>query len=187
MPSVTSEVAGAAWRARYPDLGGKVAVVSGDHHATTEVVAALAATGCAIAVVARDRTRIDSAVAAAESSGVAVFGVVSDPADEATWHRVVPHSEQRLGPLDVLVALGTATTRAASIAAIAPDMAARRRGIVVEVGGADPRRQLPDGVRHRLVTATEAATPLDIAAAVALCASDVLTAPFAAVTLGSRD
>jgi hypothetical protein len=173
------------WRGRYPDLAGRVAVVAGEDEAVVEVAAALAATGMSLAVVSGARATVDRAVAAAESYGVAVIGVAADPAESATWSRVVPHSEQRLGPLDVLVAIGRPDERGAALAAITPDMAARRRGVVIEVGEArSAETPAGDGVRRRLVTTADGAEPTDLAAAVALCASDVLKAPGAAIRLG---
>ena len=181
---MTSEVEGAAWRARYPDLPGRVAVVTGGADRVVEIVAALAATGMSVSVVSAERSTVDDATAAAEAHGVAVIGVVADPADPATWTRVVPHSEQRLGPLDVLVTTSPPADRCAALDAITPDMAARRRGVVVEVG--EPRfgATALDGVRYRLIEAAEATSPTDVAAAVAFCASDVLHAAASTIRIG---
>ncbi|HVY11272.1 MAG TPA: SDR family NAD(P)-dependent oxidoreductase [Mycobacteriales bacterium] len=182
---MASEVPASAWRGRYPDLAGRVAVVAGDDEPVIEIAAALAATGMSLAVVSAARATVDHAIAAVETYGVAVIGVAADPAESATWSRVVPHSEQRLGPLDVLVAIGRPHARDAALAAITPDMAARRRGVVIEVGEARPAgTPSGDGVRRRLVTTAHGAAASDLAAAVALCASDVLMAPSAVIRLG---
>ena len=42
---------------------------------------------------------------------------------------------------------------------------------------------MPDGLRHRSVTAGPGASPADLAAAVTLCASDILTASRVAIAL----
>jgi hypothetical protein len=161
-----------AWTARYADLTGKAAIVTGDDATTVvEVVRALAANGGLVAVVA-DRAAVDSAVAVAMGLDAQVFGMAADPADESAWARIVPHVEQRLGPIDIVVAIGEPDARAVLANAVVGDMAARRRGIVVEVGP-DPVGPQHGGVRRRHVIGGE---PDAIAAAVLLCASDAMPA-----------
>lgn len=169
------------WQARYPDLAGKVALVAGDFDGLVDLVTALAANDVPMCVVASERNVVDAALAAAESSTGAVMGITAPPADADTWQRVLPHAEQRLGPIDILVAAGSAPARVCVIGAALPDMAARRRGVIVEVGGDLPGALTPPGVRRRLVVLGPTTSPADVAAAVALCASDVLAA--ARVTL----
>jgi hypothetical protein len=162
-----------SWTARYADLTGKAAIVAGDDAtAVVEVVRALAANGALIALVAEDRATVDAAVAVADGLEAQVFAMAADPASEAVWQRLVPHVEQRLGPIDVVVAMGDATARAVLAAAVVADMAARRRGVVVEVGPG-PAGPAIDGVRHRHVVG---GGPDAVAAAVLLCASDALAA-----------
>lgn len=182
---MTSEVSGPAWQARYPDLTGKVAVVSGSGDVVAAVAGALAANGTAVAVVSASKETVNAAVAAAERHGVAVFGVTAEPADHGTWERVRPHAEQRLGPIDIVVAIGVVTTRHAVVAAMSPDMGARHRGVVIEVGESGDLLALPDDVRHRLVKTIGAVRAVDVAAAVAFYASDVIAIPVAAVELGA--
>jgi NADP-dependent 3-hydroxy acid dehydrogenase YdfG len=174
---VTSEV----WTARYPDLAGKVALVAGDGDGLVAVVAALASNGAPVCVVSSERATVDAATTSAEANGA--MGVVSSPGDPATWQRVLPHAEQRLGPLDVVVVLGSAPMRRVVTAAVVPDMAARRRGVVVEVGEEHTGDDLPAHVRTRAVVIAGATRPNDIAATVALCASDVVAARHVAVRI----
>lgn len=181
---MTSEVPNPDWRARYPDLAGKVAVVSGAGQAVAAIVATLAANGISVAVVSPNRETVDAAVAAAESHSVPVLGVTADPNDTDTWGRVTPHAEQRLGPIDIVVAVGIDADRRAAVLATAPDMGARRRGVIVEVGESGDLPAVPQDVRHRVVKTVGEVPPVDVAAAVALCVSDVIAIPIAAIELG---
>lgn len=89
----------------YPDLAGKVAVVTGGSTgigaATCE---ALVHNGVKVAVVARDRDRIDQLVARlTESRGEAV-GISADCTSAQQMERMAQEAEERLGPADILVA-----------------------------------------------------------------------------------
>jgi hypothetical protein len=160
------------WTARYADLTGKTAIVAGDDAATVvEVVRALAANGALLAVVG-DRAVVDAAVEVAMGLDAQVFGMAADPASAAVWARIVPHIEQRLGPIDVVVAIGDAASRRVLADAVVGDMAARRRGVVVEVGP-DPVGPQDAGVRRRHVLGGD---PDAIGAGVLLCASDAMPA-----------
>jgi NAD(P)-dependent dehydrogenase (short-subunit alcohol dehydrogenase family) len=173
---VTSEVAGPAWRARYPDLSGKVAVVAGASSVLDEVMRELCRHGVTPALVVNDRALVTAATDYADRLGIASFGIVADAASRETWHRVRPHIEQRLGPIDIAVVIARAATRLLILTELMPDMAARKRGVIVEVGKKVEALDMPLGLRHRAVTAGGSASVRDIAAAVALCASDILTA-----------
>jgi hypothetical protein len=181
---MTSGVEPPPWLARYPDLVGKVAVICGDDATTPGIVTALSASGVAIALAAPSRATVEGAIEAADTHGVPIFGVTADPADPATWARIGPHAEQRLGPIDIVVCLGADAAQDAVIAALLPDMAARRRGVVVEVGERSTTSHDASGVRRRTVSPTATTGVHDIAAAVALCASDVLLSPSAEIRLG---
>jgi hypothetical protein len=170
-----------AWTARYADLTGKAAIVAGDDAATiVEVVRVLAANGALLAVVA-DRRTVDAAVAVAMGLEAQVFGMAADPASPEAWLRIVPHVEQRLGPIDVVVTIGEAASRAALADAVVGDMAARHRGVVVEVGP-DPVGPRRDGVRRRHVLGGD---PDAVGAAVLLCASDAMPAATLRLDLGT--
>lgn len=135
---------------RFPDLTGKAVVAVGDTAQLVEVTRQLAANRMLIAVVARDRALVRRAVETAEELDAMVNGFTADPADPAVWERIRPHIEQRLGPIDVVICAGDPGARATVVAALVPDMKARRRGVLIEIGtgSADP---LGDGVRHHLI------------------------------------
>jgi hypothetical protein len=179
-----------SWTARYPDLTGKAVVVAGDSPGVTEVVRGLAANGALLAVVSANRSIVEQAVAVAESLDATVNGMTADPSSPAVWERIRPHIEQRLGPIDVVVALGGAALRRAVTDALLPDMIARHRGVLVEI---DTHVELASvasapGVRHRGIQLGSAAAELvpdtDVAAAVLLCASDTMTVPAVLISAG---
>lgn len=85
----------------YPDLSGKVALITGAAQGMgAEHARRLAASGATVAVNDRERSAALSALAA-ELSGVDVPGDVSDP-DQV--RSVVDRVEQSLGAIDILVA-----------------------------------------------------------------------------------
>ncbi len=176
-------VTSGVWQARYPDLAGKVAVVTGDFGGLVALVTALAANDAPICVVADDRGVVDAALAAAAASAGAAMGITASPSEPGTWQRVVAHAEQRLGPIDVLIAAGSVPARSPVIDAVLPDMAARGRGVVVEVSEDATSAGAVAGVRRRSIVVDDQAVAADVAAAVALCASDVLTASTVTIRL----
>jgi hypothetical protein len=167
------------WTARYPDLTGKAVIVAADSRRLIEVARGLAANATLLAIVAPDRDIVDEAVQIAESLDAAVVGMTADPASDDVWVRIAPHIEQRLGPIDVAVAIGSAELRQTVAVALLPDMAARHRGVLVEVDATVAPLATADGVRHRgIQTGTDDdLADADIAAAVLLCASDTIAAP----------
>jgi 3-oxoacyl-[acyl-carrier protein] reductase len=88
----------------YPDLAGKVAVVTGGSkgigRATCEL---LAANGVKVAVVARDRTAIDGVVDALRRSGAEAIGLSADAVSFSDVERVRERTEADLGPVDILI------------------------------------------------------------------------------------
>lgn len=137
---------------RYPELAGKVALVAGtDARTVLDVVRALARNRMPVAAVAPDRVAMTTAAAEWTHGDASVIAVTGDPADPQLWHRVAPHAEQRLGPIDVLVLAGEPAMHDLVVAALLPDMAARARGVIIEVG-AGAGRDLPAGVQHYLAT-----------------------------------
>jgi hypothetical protein len=78
--------------------------------------------------------------------------VTGDPADPALWQRVTPHAEQRLGPIDIVVLAGDVAMRNLVVEKLLPDMAARRRGVIVELGPDLAARSVPPGVHHHIAT-----------------------------------
>jgi hypothetical protein len=174
-----------SWTARYPDLTGKAVVIAADTVRVLEVVRGLAANGTLLAIVVEDRTVVDDAVQVAESLDAVVLGMAADPSNGDVWARLAPHIEQRLAPIDVAVAFGDPALRAAVTAALLPDMAARRRGVLVEVDQSVLPVVTPVGVRHRgIQCGSTGGDDSDVAAAVLLCASDTVAAASMRVTLG---
>ncbi|HVX70528.1 MAG TPA: hypothetical protein VHA79_12660 [Mycobacteriales bacterium] len=171
------------WEARYPDLNGKVAVVAGTSGALGDIAQVLARSGVLAALVVDDRELVGTATGYADGLGVASFGVVADPTQRSTWERVASHIEQRLGPIDVVVAAGPPAARLTIADALIPDMAARGRGVVIEIGAAAEPLVVPAGLRHRAIAAAADVRALDLAAVVALCASDLLSAAEVGITL----
>ena len=89
----------------YPDLAGKVAVVTGG---SGEIGAAtcrlLAANGAKVAVNGRDEARIGAVVDEIRSDGGQALGVGAEVRDFAAIERMREQVEQELGPVDVLAA-----------------------------------------------------------------------------------
>jgi NAD(P)-dependent dehydrogenase (short-subunit alcohol dehydrogenase family) len=158
-------------------------IVAGESSDLLEVTRTLAANGVLLAVVAPDRTLVAGAVALAEAAEGVVFGITTDPSARQSWSRIAPHIEQRLGPIDVVVSIATPVTREVIAAALLPDMAARRRGVLIEAGVGVESRPTPAGVRHRAVTRGNF-TAADLAASVLLCASDTLSMTHLVVSSG---
>jgi 3-oxoacyl-[acyl-carrier protein] reductase len=88
---------------RYPDLAGKVAVVTGGSRGIGAATArALAATGAKVLVTGRDRAALDAAVAGIERAGGTAHGTVADAGDPAALDTARAEAERLLGPVDVL-------------------------------------------------------------------------------------
>jgi hypothetical protein len=177
------EINRAAWQARYPDLTGKVAVVAGTSSVLVHVMRELCRNRVTTALVVEDRALVSAATDYADELDLASLGIVADPSQRETWTRIAPHIEQRLGPIDIAVVIAPEATRMLVTTVLMPDMAARRHGVIVEAGAKVAARDMPDGLRHRSVTGGPGASPTDLAAAVTLCASDVLTASRVAIVL----
>jgi 3-oxoacyl-[acyl-carrier protein] reductase len=88
----------------YPDLAGKVAVVTGGSKgigaATCRV---LAANGVRVAVCARREPEIQAVVTALRESGAQAIGVSADITSAADIERLRERTEAELGPTDILV------------------------------------------------------------------------------------
>jgi 3-oxoacyl-[acyl-carrier protein] reductase len=89
----------------YPDLAGKVAVVTGGSGGIGAATCRLlAANGARVAVNGRDRTRIQAVVDAIREGGGEAVGVDGDCTDPAAVRRLRQAVEQELGPAEVLAA-----------------------------------------------------------------------------------
>ncbi|WP_067168509.1 SDR family NAD(P)-dependent oxidoreductase [Microtetraspora niveoalba] len=149
---------------RYPDLAGKVALVTGGSRGIgAETCRALAANGCEVAVNGRDRAAIDEVVAGIVAAGGAAVAAPGDVTDEAAVRRMRDTVERELGPVDVLAAfaggqgapaptaeLGADRWRAViesdltsvylTVAAFLPGMIGRGGGSIITMSSAAGRR-----------------------------------------------
>jgi NAD(P)-dependent dehydrogenase (short-subunit alcohol dehydrogenase family) len=88
----------------YPDLAGRVAVVTGGSKGIGAATCrALAANGVKVAVVARDHASIDSVVDELRAGGAKAVGVSADMVNFAEIERMRAEVERELGPADILV------------------------------------------------------------------------------------
>lgn len=115
------------------DLHGTVVVVLGRDPRLAAVAAGAHAAGALVGLVMPDRYDVDTAL-----------GFRADPTDRATVERIAAHLEQRLGPVDAVVA----DTAAAAVAdeVLGPDLRRRQHGTLVVLGDEDA-----DAVLSRLV------------------------------------
>src|SRR5215203_4809125 len=90
----------------YPDLAGKVAVVTGGSGGIGAATSCrlLAANGARVAVNGRDQARIQAVVDAIHAGGGEAIGVNGDCTDLAAIERMRQQVEQDLGPAEVLAA-----------------------------------------------------------------------------------
>jgi 3-oxoacyl-[acyl-carrier protein] reductase len=91
--------------ATYPDLAGKVAVVTGGSRGLGAATCrALAADHAKVAVNGRDRAAIDAVVAELRADGADAVPAAADCTDAAALEAMRVDVEQQLGPVDVLAA-----------------------------------------------------------------------------------
>jgi 3-oxoacyl-[acyl-carrier protein] reductase len=89
----------------YPDLAGKVAVVTGGSGGIGAATCRLlAANGARVAVHGRDEDRIGAVVDAVGSDGGKAVGIAADVTDFAAIERMRLRVEEELGPVEVLAA-----------------------------------------------------------------------------------
>ena len=102
----------------YPDLAGKVAVVTGGSGGIGAATCRLlAANGARVAVNGRDPARIDTVVHAIRASGGEAIGVAGDCTDLTAVEWLRQQVEQDLGPAHVLAAfVGGGRTRPGPVA-----------------------------------------------------------------------
>ena len=162
-----------------PSLEGRVALVAGGARNIGRAVAlAFAHAGADVAVAARTPAQVDETVALLRQTGRRATGVACDLRDPESAFALADAVERALGPIDVLVNAvgGSAATMPTLLpedgarpdvalwrdilelnlltvvhacAAVAPRMAARGGGTIVNFGGgsgasSDPRRAPPD-------------------------------------------
>jgi 3-oxoacyl-[acyl-carrier protein] reductase len=89
----------------YPDLAGKVAVITGGSGGIGAATCRLlAANGVKVAVNGRDESKIYAVVDAIRSAGGEAFGVAADCTDFAALERMRKQTEEELGPVEVVAA-----------------------------------------------------------------------------------
>jgi 3-oxoacyl-[acyl-carrier protein] reductase len=105
----------------YPDLAGKVAVVTGGSGGIGAATCRLlAANGARVAVNGRDQARIDTVVDAIRATGGEAIGVAGDCTQLTAVESMRQQVEQDLGPVDVLAAfVGGGRARPGPVADVA--------------------------------------------------------------------
>jgi 3-oxoacyl-[acyl-carrier protein] reductase len=89
----------------YPDLAGKVAVVTGGSRGIgAETCRFFAANGMKVAVGGRDKDAIDAVVEEIRSQSGTAVGIVADCTDNVAVENMRDTAERELGPVDVLAA-----------------------------------------------------------------------------------
>ena len=148
----------------YPDLAGKVAVVTGGSGGIGAVTCRLfAANGAKVAINGRDPARIQAVVDAIRAAGGQAVGVAGDCTDPAAVQRLRQQVEQQLGPAEVLAAFvgggrarpgpvvevpvedwhstvdGTLTATFLTLKGFLPGMLQRGRGVVLTMASSAAR------------------------------------------------
>jgi 3-oxoacyl-[acyl-carrier protein] reductase len=92
-------------RATYPDLAGKVAVVTGGSRGIGAATAlALGANGVSVALVGRDQGALGRAAKAVAALGIKAIGVIADCTAEEQLVELRSTVNEQLGAVDILVA-----------------------------------------------------------------------------------
>jgi 3-oxoacyl-[acyl-carrier protein] reductase len=148
----------------YPDLAGRVAVVTGGSRGVGAATArALAANGVSVAVVGRDQAAIDATVASITSRAGTAIGVAADCTSESDLHALQVAVAERLGAVEILAAFAGGngmpvptpietgehwrsvlesdlTTTFLTVAAFLPGMIARRSGVIITMSSSAARQ-----------------------------------------------
>jgi 3-oxoacyl-[acyl-carrier protein] reductase len=153
-----------ARRPVYPDLAGKVVVVTGGSGGIGAATCRLfAANGAKVAVNGRNPARIQAVVDAIRQGGGQAVGVVADCTDPAAVQQLSREVEQQLGPAEVLAAFvgggrarpgpvaqvpvedwhstvdGTLTATFLTLKGFLPGMIQRGRGVVLTMASSAAR------------------------------------------------
>jgi 3-oxoacyl-[acyl-carrier protein] reductase len=148
----------------YPDLAGKVAVVTGGSGGIGAATCRLlAANGAKVAVNGRDQARIDAVVDGIGATGGEAVGVAADCTDLAAVERLRQQVEQAFGPAEVLAAFvgggrarpgpvaevpeedwrstvdGSLTATFLTLKSFLPGMLQRRRGAILTMASSAAR------------------------------------------------
>jgi 3-oxoacyl-[acyl-carrier protein] reductase len=101
--AMTHEVAAPVEHARYPDLAGKTAIVTGGSRGIgAATAAALAGNGVAVAVIGRDEDALERVVAGITQSGGQAIWVTADSTKPAELAQMADTVADRLAPVDLL-------------------------------------------------------------------------------------
>jgi 3-oxoacyl-[acyl-carrier protein] reductase len=139
----------------YPDLAGRVALVTGGSKGIGAATCrALAGNGVKVAVNARSQAGIDAVVAELRDAGAEAIGVSADVGEAAGIGRVHERVRAELGPVDILLPFAggfgeftpieeitveewrqvidsNLTSTFLAVSAVVPSMIERRRGVIV--------------------------------------------------------
>src|SRR5690242_15830323 len=89
----------------YPDLAGKVALVTGGSRGIgAETCRLLAQSGVKVGVNGRDRDAIEKVVGEIREQGGLAVGLEADCTDSAALERIRQQLKQEFGPVDILAA-----------------------------------------------------------------------------------
>jgi len=149
----------------YPDLAGRVAVVTGGSGGIGAATCrALAANGAKVAVHGRDEAKIAAVVSDIHVQGGQALGVAADVSDFAAIERMRQQVERTLGPAEVLAVFaasggpppsplaqiteegwraaidGNLTTAFLTLKSFLPRMKELRRGTIITISSAAARR-----------------------------------------------
>ncbi|MFB7612813.1 SDR family NAD(P)-dependent oxidoreductase [Kitasatospora sp. NPDC056181] len=92
-------------RVQYPDLSGKVVVITGGSRGIgAETARSFARQGAAVAVLGRDGTALAAVEGELRELGAKALGLVADCTDAAALARAADRIEEGLGPVDVVAA-----------------------------------------------------------------------------------
>ncbi len=154
----------AAAPGRYPDLAGRVAVVTGGSRGIgAQTARALAANGAAVAIIGRDEQALAGVAGAITAAGGEVMPLRADATVEADMGQAAAAIAERLGPVEVLapfaggngmpvptteesvahwreVVDSDLTATFVCVHAFLPAMAERRRGSVITMSSAAARQ-----------------------------------------------
>jgi 3-oxoacyl-[acyl-carrier protein] reductase len=152
----------------YPDLAGKVAVVTGGSGGIGAAVCRLlAANGAKVVVNGRDEVKIGAVVGEIQADGAQAIGAATDVTDFAAIERMRKRVEEELGPVEVLAAFaasggpppgptaqiteeewqsaidGNLTSTFLTLKSFLPGMIERRRGSIVTMASSAGRVLTP--------------------------------------------
>ncbi len=148
----------------YPDLAGKVAVVTGGSRGIGAATAiALGTNRAQVVVVGRDQTAIDATVGAVQSAGGTALGVAADCTVDANLARLSDQVESGFGHIDILATFAGGngmpvptdkesgdhwrevietdlTSCFLTVSAFLPSMVSRQSGVIITMASAAARQ-----------------------------------------------